>query len=27
MGYNITCCNCKREINLEKKEPFFIVQP
>ena len=27
MGYHITCCNCKKEINLEKREPYFVVQP
>jgi len=27
MGYIITCCNCKENINIEEKELFFVVQP
>ena len=27
MGYKITCCNCKEEIDIENKELFFVVQP
>ena len=26
-GYTIKCCNCKREIDLDAKELFFVVQP
>ncbi|MCK5159113.1 MAG: hypothetical protein KAR08_08145 [Candidatus Heimdallarchaeota archaeon] len=27
MGYTIKCCNCKKEIDLDNKELFFVVQP
>jgi len=27
MTYKIICCNCKKEISVQDKEMFFVVQP
>lgn len=27
MPYRISCCNCKREIDYDKGELFFVAQP